>query len=462
MEPPGALKLWKTMFKLCAEISKVDWSSTEKEKISNALEFLKKSSREEAFFNYCKQHKLAPWTYIQLVNSGLISHIKKPFNEDFKAEYLKVKDQNTRRIEAIKEVFQAFIQSNIDVIILKGNLFLHTVYEDVGYKKMNDFDILVHKKDWDKIQDIYLSLGFIPLGFGWSGEKEKPAEFSHVGMSFISRDFSCIIGTQWGLKSPTTTYKVPVQKAWESAKSFDFYSLPVKKLNCEFNLLHLILHLGIYKCGIRDLMDIYNLSLKQDFDETYFLNLIAEANAKEKAYFALTLSNLCAGVFPRELLGKLKPDKPRFLSRRLNKRLANFQQTEDLHNSYNDYFQDVEKQVIYFNLFPQFHRKLFFYFRILRMIFFPKKSIALKLDDAGNQKNILAALKSKLKAPYYVFSLIAQEIGRKFTLLLFFKLLFDLIFSLKNYVHRPPSYFDYLKRKDIDPNAIERAVQNIE
>ena len=136
--------------------------------------------------------------------------------------------------------------------------------------------------------------------------------------------------------------------------------------------------------------------------------------------------------------------------------------TGDLHDSYNDYFQDVEKQVIYFNLFPKFHIKLVFYIRILKMIYFPKMEFSLRLNDKLKQPTFANKVVSAIKAPYFVFSLIAQEIGWKFTCLLFIKLVMDLFVSLKNYIVRPQSYFDYLKERGIDPNDIQKAVKNIQ
>ncbi len=231
------------------------------------------------------------------------------------------------------------------MIILKGNLFAHTIYKDVGYKRMNDFDILIKQEDWEKAQDVYHSLGFIPLGFGWSGEKQKVAKFSHVGMSYISPDFSCIIGTQWGLKSPTAAFKVNITEAWKTSRDFNFYDLRVKQLSPEYNLLHLVLHLGIYKCGIRDLMDVYNLILKDQPDPSKFAELAKQSNAIEKAIFTLELAGCCADLNPDYLQALRKHSQSNgFISRRLKKRKVLQEQCGDLQNSYNDYFQDIEKR----------------------------------------------------------------------------------------------------------------------
>ncbi len=449
-------------FQISSILTKVVLSAKEKGQIT---EYLKNISGDESaqtvFFEYCKKWKLAPWIYVQMERNDFLQYLSGNVQQSFAETHSKIRDENERRNKEAVSFLKKFKEQNIDVIILKGNLLAHTVYKDLGYKKMNDFDILIKECDWEKIQDIYSDLGYIPLGFGWSGEKQKAAKFSHVGMSFISADYSCIIGSQWGLKSPSTNFKVPIEEAWETAKDFDFCGITVKQLSPSFNLLHLILHMGIYKCGIRDCMDVYNLLLTVDFNENEFIDLLKRSRAADKAYFTLSLSNICSGSI-QPLLDKLSPDRNSFVVRRLKYRLDLNERTGDIHNSYNDYFQDVEKLVIYFNLFPEFHKKIFFYGKILKSIFFPKTDIALKLSDKSDKPDFINKVKAKIKAPYFVFSLIAQEIGWLFTFLLFLKLFIDLLFSLKNYLIKKESYFDYLKKRGIDPKTIEKVVKNIQ
>ncbi len=450
-------------FYISSRLAKIKHNETELSEIKAYLNQISgNGTAETAFFEYCKQHKLAPWIKVQLERLNLLHLFSDKVQTQFKAVYEKTKNQNEARNKTAALFLKEFEKAGIDVAILKGNLLIHSTYKDSGYKKMNDFDILVHKKDWLKIQDIYFKLGYIPLGFGWGGEREKPADYSHVGMSFISPDFTCIIGTQWGLKSPTTNFTVDINKAWETSTDFDFYGVKCKQLSPEYNLLHLILHLGIYKCGTRDLMDIFNLILSlNELDEDKLINVLKSANTLEKADFAFQLTQICSNTIPTGLLQKLKSHKQTFISRRLKKRLKNIRESGDIHNSYNDYFQDIEKNVIYFGLFPEFHKKLIFYAKIIKQIYLPHCATALKLTDNFHKPNFINKLNARLTAPYYVFSLLAQEIGWKFTILLYFKLFFDLIISLKNYIFKQESYFDYLKKRNVNPKDIEQIVKGI-
>jgi len=449
-------------FRLSADISKINWTSDEKGSIKDRLMLLNTIELQQELFEYCKTWKLAPWTFSQLKKHDVFLLLKDEIIELFRIEYDKVKVQNSNRNSIVFSVLESFIKNGIDVVVLKGNYLAHVVYQEVGYKRMNDFDILIHKKDWDRVQYIYLRMGFIPLGFGWGGEKEKPADYSHVGMAFISPDYSCIMGSQWGLKSPTSSYNVNMEDVWSSAIEFNFEGLKLKALSNEYTLLHLILHMGIYKCGIRDCMDVYNLILVKDIDQSKFLQIVKESKSLDKAYFTLSMSNLCVKTFSEDLMRKLIGSNRGYLKRRANKRIHSADISGDFQISYNDYFQDIEKDVIYFNLFSQFHLKFPFYLKILKKIYFSNSATRLKLSDKAHSPAIWNKLIGLFKAPYYIFSLIAQEIGWKFTVLLFLKLFVDLISSPINYIFKKESYFDYLKSRGIDPKEIANAVKNIQ
>ena len=455
----------EALFYTITRLTKVVIGSKEKYRIITYFASIENNlTKQKKVFEYCLQWKLAPWIFLQLKKHELDCYFESDIIILFKEEYTKIELQNKNRNEKAIKFLELFKKRGVDVAILKGNLFANTFYGDIGYKRMNDFDILIHATNWVKAQIIYEELNYIPLGFGWAGEKQKPANFSHVGTPFISSDFSCIVGTQWGIKSPTARYRVAIDEVWKHVSDFDFHGITVKKLSPEFNLVHLVLHMGLYKCGIRDLMDVYNLYISHSFNEDTLVKLFEEANATDKAYFTLKLSNICSDVIDTSLLEKLKPKSNKsFVSKRLVSRVAMIEKTKDFHRSYNDYFQDVEKLVIYFNLYHQFHKKIYFYGKILKSVFFPKLSYTMKFCDKDMQSSLVTEkIVARIKAPYYIFSLIAEEIGWKYTILLFFKLFVDLVVSVWFYIFPKESYFQFLVKKNISGKQIQKCVQNVQ
>lgn len=155
-------------FELASLLARVYLTQEEKETVHIGLNERKTHVEQTHFFQYCKDWKLAPLVYTQIVKYAWESHFEVELLELYKDQYQKVKIQNEKRNKRAVEFLKAFKEEGIDVIVLKGNYLAHKTYEKVGYKRMNDFDILIKKEDWDRIQDVYLRLGYIPLGFGWS------------------------------------------------------------------------------------------------------------------------------------------------------------------------------------------------------------------------------------------------------------------------------------------------------
>lgn len=451
-------------FYIASRLAKIEHTGEELERISTYFRALKNNSiLQLEFFDYCKNWKLAPWLFVQVKKNNLIELLDEAIQENFRNVYEKVKAENEARSSEALNFLKEFKNNGIDVALLKGNLFIKTVYGDTGYKKMNDFDMLIHLKNWPKVQEIYHKLGYIPLGNGWSGEKGDAAKFSHAGLSFLSPDYKCITGTQWGLKSPTSKYTVDMEDLWSNTLDFNYHGIEVKQLSPEYNILHLILHMGTYKCGIRDCMDIYNLLLKEkNIDYALLGKLIKEANATDKAWYTLKLTDLCCDTVDKDFLNSLQPASKKFMVRRVASRLKMAAKTGDMQRSYNDHFHEVEMIVFYFGLFNQFHQKLYFFGKLLRQMFFPPKTIAFKLSDLEEKPSFFQKLKARLKAPYLVFALIGEEIGLGITFLLFFKVFIDTLFSLRFYFIRKETYFEYLRKRNIEPNTIKQVVKGIQ
>ncbi|WP_299255331.1 nucleotidyltransferase family protein [uncultured Aquimarina sp.] len=450
-------------FKITALLSHIQLTSEELGTCRTALATLQSNNDDQhAFYEYCFQWKMAPWIYLQLQKNKFLSLFDRDVIERFENAYQDVKQENENRNKIAMQFLQAFHEHNIDVIILKGNAFIQTIYDDVGYKKMNDFDILIKSEDWPEIEQIYYDLGYIPLGFGWSGEKQKPAKYSPTSVPFISTDFNCIIGTQWGLKSSTTHFTVDTNEMWDTAMPLDFHGIPGKQLSPEYNLIHLILHLGVYKCGIRDCMDLYNLILSTNLDAERLFSIIKKTNAIQKSRYALEMCCLCSRHIPEEWIQRLPKGKQSFINKRLRKRLQMVNETGDMHESYNDYFQDIEKNVIYYYLFPEFHKRIYYFLRVLRFIYFPDIKHALKFLDKSHKPNILNKIRGRILGPWFSFSMIAQEIGWKYGILLYLKMWVDTALSPLNYFISKESYFQYLKKKEIEPNQIKKLVDNVQ
>ena len=87
---------------------------------------------------------------------------------------------------------------------------------------------------------------------------------------------------------------------------------------------------------------------------------------------------------------------------------------------------------------------------------------ALKFIDKSHKPKLFNRMKARLLGPWFSFSMIAQEIGWKYGILLFVKMCFDTLISPINYFISKESYFQYLKRKGIESSKILKLVDNVQ
>ena len=193
-----------------------------------------------------------------------------------------------------------------------------------------------------------------------------------------------------------------------------------------------------------------------------FFQLLKKTDAIQKSRYALTMCSLCSRHIPDEWIQRLPKGKPSFINKRLRKRLEMVQETGDMHMSYNDYFQDIEKNVIHYYLFPEFHRRIYYFLRVLRFIYFPDIKHALKFIDKSHKPTLFNKIRGRVLGPWFSFSMIAQEIGWTYGILLYLKMWVDTALSPLNYILSKESYFEYLKEKNIAPSQIKKLVDNVQ
>ena len=152
--------------------------------------------------------------------------------------------------QRMKDVLNAFNQSGIPVIALKG-LVLRELYPQAELRTMCDADILVHKKDIDRAKAVLLHMGYL-----------EDKYFSHHKDVSFSHPLYLTIEVHWRL----TTHEFAnndvciENKLWERAVTANICNEPVLTLSLEDLMLHLCLHMAMHFIGsgfcLRQLCDL--------------------------------------------------------------------------------------------------------------------------------------------------------------------------------------------------------------
>jgi hypothetical protein len=247
---------------------------------------------------------IAPMIWRHAHNLELLSRFPSETTAHLKNRHAEITTKNLLRREKSSELFQAFREHGIEVIVLKGVLFAETLYGDVGYKKMNDLDILIRHRDLPVIKQVYRDLDIVPLALFESGdETESPTKSYHLP-AYVSKDLSLVIGTHWNLCSPKTGFTIAPEPLWDNSVSTTIAGQPVRALAATDALLHLVVHFHYYKTGLKELADFVNLIRSVcPFPWETFSQKIGSAKAWTPAFRTLTILNC---LFPRSVPAKIR------------------------------------------------------------------------------------------------------------------------------------------------------------
>ncbi len=380
------------------------------------------------WFETMNFNKTVPISYYHLSTLGLINKLPDWIRQKMETIVQEVKQMNAERNEEGTNFLKLFYENKIPVALLKGVALGEVVYHNPFYKRMNDIDILIQQTDLAAIYHIYKQLGYFCLTKPIEELKVTPDKIHHLSPAIVSKNLKCVIGNQWGIKSPMKGYAIKYDELWKRTRQVMFNGVPVSVLSPEDNLHHLCLHLSYFKVSLRDMMDFYNLLRKEKgkFNWELFYNIVKQSGTENPVYFSLKITYfLYADVQLDQFISRIKPS----ISRQTLKDAANRIQNLDVFfHLHSDYIQTIEKEIAKFESSQYFPEKFRFLLKVYSLIFYPPKSelmhMSAVLEASGWQ-----LLKLRLKIPFIIFRVIAKEIGWLLLIGLLFKTKLEIILS---------------------------------
>ena len=404
---------------------RMTWVHPDEEEIKVAKELAEKVEDWKAYYEVAQFNKVVPINYYNFQKAGIWEKVPQDIQELFIAEKDKIWKQNEERVEETRHFLKRFNEEKIPIAILKGSAYARTIYQNMGYKRMNDVDILIHQEDADRSYDIFEELDYFPLGQRIPGDRKKSDKLTHLGPAYVSRNMKCVIGPQWGIKTFLGPWKVDYKAIWSRMREFDYWGVPLKELAPEDHMHHLVLHLGIFKIALRDMMDIYNLPrfYGKGFDWDLYLKIVRESGSENHSYHALSIANrLCPQFDLAEACRRLKP----YVNRRFRKNVEEKTKSLDvLMSMFCDHVQTLELGISKYFMTELPQEKWPAYFHLYGNIYWPPKPEFEKimlLHNAGPLKRFWA----RLRVPWRILWVVSTEAGMKLLILLIVKTNLDL------------------------------------
>jgi hypothetical protein len=362
----------------------------------------------EAFHALAEQNATAPLVWKTLVVLGQADRLPPHVRARFEERAAAIREANAARLTNARELFGRFAERRIPVVILKGVLFAETIYKDPHYKKMNDVDILIRTKDLDAIYEIYQQMRFFSAAELVGGSPRKQERFSHHAPPFFSRDLKLMVGTHWGLITPLAPYTLDYDAIWSRVVDVDFYGHPAKAMAPEDNLHHLCVHLPYYKCGLRELADIYNLVRHHTIDWDLFAAEMAKAKTENLVYHALSLADrICPMPAVQAAIARAQPKTSFYFRRDADRKCASLPR---LLRGRSTHMSTIEKAYSDLNTTRSPGEKWSAYGRMWKGMLFPPREDVLKMNALEDARGLSLVL-ARLQAPWRVYRVFARDVG---------------------------------------------------
>lgn len=363
----------------------------------------------QAAFDLARLNAVLPLTLTCLKAEKLASRIPSELLSRWESEVAPIVARGTKRSEWSGRMLQALSDAGIEVIVLKGSLFADVLYGDRTYKKMNDVDVMIRRKDAERAIAVLIKVGFTSVG-ALFGRKEL-SEDSHHTPPYVSEDLMCVVGLHWGLASPRSAWKPDTAGIWKRKLKVEVAGSPAFGMSWEDNLLHLCIHLPFFKTGLRELADVYNVALSNRIDWSVLASRARNWGAEDALYRVLGLTDaLLPLAIPTRHLRAWESAASLFTRKDTQRRLG---QPSSILHSRSTQAGMIEKAYAVFKLTESYPERVKAWAGMWAFLIWPKREELLKLAALRQELNSSRGqvIKARLNAPLQLWRAMARDHG---------------------------------------------------
>jgi len=272
------------------------------------------------------EKEISLFVYYYLKKLSLLSFIPSQIHRKLEKLFLGNTAYNIIHLENLAQLVKKLNEEKIPVIILKGAALCETVYPHPGLRTFCDLDILIQRKDIQKVKGVLNRLDY---------------SFSHTlaqhhFSAFQGSNPSLPVEVHWDLvneASPFQKYafQFSMNRIWKEAVPFKFRETEALWLSPEHQLIYLSTHMLKEGYSHRKwLLDLYYLLqfFKGKIDWKKLFEESEKFHARRPVYYALStldelfqITEMNEKWLSRKVLQELKPQRVSWLEKSIFTRL---------------------------------------------------------------------------------------------------------------------------------------------
>jgi hypothetical protein len=359
------------------------------------------------FYELALHNKVESYLYLQLKNNPEISE---DLLASLKKAYEKTRSANLARLEVGLVLLQELRALGLDVLILKGNAIAEDIFGDLGYKPMNDIDILVRREDLATIHQVFQKHR-LHSAAAMSEDIRKQENYSHHWPPFFTQDLSCFIGTHWALAAPGRNFEIPTEDLWRDKEEFSLLGHRFHRLSPKHFLLHLCVHLSPVKTGLREIGDLVHwIHYKNaELKSSDFVQYVIQTKTEREVFAALTLAH---SAWPLEFMEQvLKQLAPRLSKKDLRQAYVRAYPRRKILLNRSNYISKIEKAFGLFMLTEAPLEKTLLLAKMWRLFLLVPRVEAYRLSYVLPEAGLVTKLRAVLAAPFKISQVFIKDMG---------------------------------------------------
>ena len=266
-----------------------------------------------ALISLANQHGILPLVYKAiktLLQNDSSNSSTKILLTMIKPHYLSTVHNNMSMSADLLKILSLFKENHIKALSFKGPSLAEMAYGDITLRQFGDLDILIHKKDIQKIEVLCRSMGYTPYLSLTDVQKEIWYTYTK-DMVFYHPEKKSYIEMHWLLLDADFPLQINLDSIWEHTDTVEINKHPIQTFSSDALLLYLCIH------GSKHLWErmvwIKDIDLMIQTQSIDWENIIVDAkknNLQRMLFLGLYLSEkLFNTPLPNSILKALEDEK---------------------------------------------------------------------------------------------------------------------------------------------------------
>jgi len=260
----------------------------------------------KTFLTFISRNKLLPLVYSKLLKYKNELTIPRQIMNTIREEYLNTSAKNLTLSYDIKNFFDIMNMNKIEIMLLKGSYTAEKYYDNPALRPMCDIDMLVKKKDLNKILELLLENGYL-IDKADNNAVQKFHMPILITKSGNSIDFHADI-----YQNPffTWRHRINMARIWNIAQKEKLYGVEVFCLPLEYNIVYLCTKIIMdnFRGNLLQLYDIALILSKSKINWNKLYVVAAELDSLKDVFCILYFAKkLYYTNIPENVLRQFRP-----------------------------------------------------------------------------------------------------------------------------------------------------------